>query len=310
MFISQLNDKLNAYDRYGEHRINGFKVLFVLDLMMLFNMFSSMQNPYFYFFYAPITCITAELIGNSLREKYLFLGLTLVGSALSIFLFGTLSVYTLFFVFFVFIYSMALYLLALSQLKHMIVIVPVILSLASYSLVYGLDANSNLYIAFSHALQTLVAGAIILGGLFLFPKIYYFYIWKRAFLEVIVHLEILCDKICKEEVKEITIFSGIIVMERYSKMLPSHLKTYSILKITLLTFELILTMSYLISFQQQLRIQYVKVLHHYLKGLSEACTSKQVMVIHTTERALFNQTRELQLLYKLIQSWNYLCVSL
>lgn len=39
MFISQLKDKLASYDRYKEHRINGLKAVFVLELMILFYFF-------------------------------------------------------------------------------------------------------------------------------------------------------------------------------------------------------------------------------------------------------------------------------
>ncbi|WP_204282246.1 hypothetical protein, partial [Serratia marcescens] len=49
-------------------------------------------------------------------------------------------------------------------------------------------------------------------------------------VEVITGLESLSAKICKGEVKTIAIFSGIIVMERYSKMLPRNIKCYSILE--------------------------------------------------------------------------------
>lgn len=307
MFISQLKDKLAAYDKYKEHRINGLKALFVLELMILFYFFSSIDNPYFYYFYAPITAFTVEAAGTTLKEKYLLLLYTLLGSILSIFLFGVLSVYNVFFIFFVFFYSLALYFLVLHNFRKMLVIVPLILSLASYSLIYGVEADSNFYVAINNALYTLAATVVIFSGLFLFPKRYYFEIWERAFFEVITGLESLSAKICKGEVKTIAIFSGIIVMERYAKMLPKNIKCYSILKITILTFELILTMSYLLSFQKQLRKEYVVVLNHYLARLCNACKSRQPVVLSRQELSAFNETHELRILYQLILSWNYLC---
>lgn len=307
MFILLLKNKIVAYDRYGEHRTNGLKALFVLELMMLFYFFSSIQNPYFYFFYAPITCFAAEIAGRTLEEKYLFLFCTLVGTIISIFLFGVLSIYKLFFVFFVFFYALSLYFIVHFRLRSMLAIVPLILSLASYSLIYGEFADSNFYVALNHALETLAATAVIFAGLYIFPKSYYLAIWRRAFCEVVVNLESLSAKICRGEVKDIAIFSGIIVMERYSKMLSRRIKYYSILRITLLVYELVLTMSYLLSFQKQLRMEYVKVLHKYLVLLREGCVNKQMIVITPQERRQFNETHELKTLYQLILSWNYLC---
>lgn len=309
MFISQLKDKLAAYDKYKEHRINGLKALFVLELMILFYFFSSIENPYFYYFYAPITCFTVEAAGATLKEKYFLLLYTLLGSVLSIFLFGVLSVYNVFFIFFVFFYSLALYFLVLHNFRKMLVIVPLILSLASYSLIYGVEADSNFYVAINNAFYTLAAMVVIFFGLFLFPKRYYFEIWERAFFEVITGLESLSAKICKGEVETIAIFSGIIVMERYAKMLPKNIKCYSILKITILTFELILTMSYLLSFQKQLRKEYVIVLNHYLARLCDASKSRQPVVLSRQELSAFNETHELRILYQLILSWNYLCAN-
>ncbi|MCL9684872.1 FUSC family protein [Legionella maioricensis] len=309
MFISQLKDKIVAYDKFGEHRINGLKALFVLELLFFFNFIYTVNNPYFYFFYVPITAFTAELIGNTLEEKYLFLFFTIMGTALSIFLFGVLSVYKTFFAFFVFFYSALLYYIVIHKLKRMLPLVPVILSLAVYSLIY-VNSDNNFYIALNHVLQIIVAMLVIFLGLFIFPKTYYLSIWRRAFYQVVVNLETLSKKICEEEVKTIPIFSGIIVMERYSKMLSKKIKYYSIIKITLLAFELIMSISYLASFQKKIKIQYIKIFHHYLIILRNACLKKEKIVLKPQELALFNETHELRVLYRLILSWNYVCADL
>lgn len=306
MFISQLKNKLVAYDKFGEHRINGLKALFVLELLFLFNFIYTVNNPYFYFFYVPITAFMAELLGNTLEEKYLFLFITIMGTALSIFLFGVISVYKTFFVFFVFFYSALLYYLVIHQLKRMLPLVPVILSLAVYSLIY-VNADSNFYIALNHVLQMIVAMLVIFLGLYMFPKTYYLSIWRRAFCQVVTNLEILSKNIVEEEVKTVPIFSGIIVMERYSKMLSKKMKYYSILKITLLAFELIMSISYLVSFQKKIKVQYIKIFHHYLVILRNAALKKERIVFKPQELALFNETHELKVLYRLILSWNYIC---
>ncbi len=306
MFISRLKDKLQDYDKYGEHRTNGLKALYVFELMLVFELFSSIPQPYFYYFFVPLTCLNAEIVGSTIQEKYLFLLVSLLGSAVTIFLFGVFSVYKTFFVFFVFFYSATFYYLFILKYRRMLTVVPLILGLGSYSLI-DVDADANFYIALNNALQTIVAIGVIFAGLYLFPNTYYLAIWRRAFCDVMMSLETLCINICHEDVKNIGICPGIVVMKRYSKMLPRKTKSYSTLKITLLTFELVMSMSYLISFQKQYRLEYVKVLHQYLERLRVACKTQEPVILKPQECSLLTGTRELWVLYKLILSWNYLC---
>ena len=309
MFISQLKNKVLAYDKYGEHLTNGLKILFVLQLLFLFNFVYTVEHPYFYFFYVPLTAFTAEIIGTTLEEKYLFFFFAVVGCSISIFLFGLLSEYKFFFIFFAFVYSVSLYYLVIHKLKKMLALVPLILSLAVYSLIYE-NADSNLYIALNHMLQTLVAMVLIFIGLYLFPKRYYLAIWHRAFKEVLLKLEYLTAEISTDEIKIIPIFSGIIVMQRYCTMLSRTMKYYSVLKITLLTFELITTLSYFLSFKKTIKMQYIKVLNQYLKRMLRACKKKKTIVLSPQEITLLHQTHSLKIVYQLIMSWNYLCPDL
>ncbi|CEG56130.1 hypothetical protein [Legionella fallonii] len=309
MFISQLKDKVLAYDRYGIHRVNGLKALFLLELLFIFNFIYTVNNPYFYFFYVPLTAFTAEVVGTTLEEKSLFLFFTITGCAFSIFLFGVFSVYRTFFALFVFFYTALLYYVVIHKLKKMLALVPLILSLAVYSLIY-VNADSNFYIALNNTLHTLAAMVLMLVGLYMFPKIYYLSIWRRAFCDVVTHLEILTEKICREEVNTIPIFSGIIVMERHCKMLSRKMKYFSILKITLLAFELIMSISYLVSFQKNIKIQYIRLFHHYLVIMRDAVRMKDPVFIDPKELPLFNETHELKILHQLILSWNYVCADL
>ena len=306
MFISQLKARLVAYDPYGIHRTNGLKALFILVLMLVFELFSSMVHPYFYYFFVPINCLNAEIIGNTIKQKYLFFIYSILGSIMSIFLFGVFSVYKTYFVFFVFFYSAALYYFFIYRLKNMLAVVPVILGVASYSLIY-LRADSNFYIALNHALETIVGACVIVAGLYIFPKKYYLAIWRRAFYEVMVHLEVLCAKLSRREEVKIGIISGVVMMQRYSKMLPRKGKSYSLLKITLLAFELGMSMSYFISFEKQLRIEYLRVLHSYLEKLCQALKKREPVALTSQERPVFNTSHELRILYQLILSWNYVC---
>jgi len=307
MYISQLKNKIDAYDKFGEHRTNGLKALFVLEILFIFNFIYTVPNPYFYYFYVPLTAFAAEIAGGTLKEKYLFLTFTLIGSTIAIFFFGVFSVYKLFFLFFVFGGALTIYYTAINKIRSMFVAAPLILSLAAYSLIYK-NADSNLYVALNNALLTIVATLLILAGLYIFPKTYYLAIWRRAFCDVLLNLEKITAQIATGEAKTIPIFSGIIVMERYSGMLSSKMKCYSILKITLLTFELIMAMSYLISFQSHHRIHYVITLNKYCSALYLACKNRQPLAISAQELAVLNETYELRILQRLILSWNYLCL--
>ena len=309
MFISQLKDKLHAYDLYGEHRTNGLKILFVLQFLFLFNFIYTVSNPYFYFFYVPLTAFTAEILGRTLEEKYLFLFATITGCAVSIFFFGLFSVYKLFFVFFVFFYSIFLYYLVIHYLKKMLALVPLILSLAVYSLIYD-NADSNFYIALNNILKTLAAMVLIFIALYLFPKKYYFKIWQRAFIDVLTKLEFLSAQLARKESKTVPIFAGVIVMERYSKMLSRSMNYYSVLKITLLAYELILFLSYLFTFRKKIETDEINAFNFYLKLVLESCKNKQAVLLTAQDLILLKQSRELKTLSQLILSWNYLCTDL
>jgi hypothetical protein len=188
----------------------------------------------------------------------------------------------------------------------MLVSVPLILSLAAYSMTYG-DSNSNFYIALNHGLQTFVAMLVVFAGLFLFPKVYYLLIWRRGFYNALCSIEAVTAAICHNQEIDMPIISGTVVMERYSKMISRREKYFSVLKITLLTLELVMGMSYLISFRKQLKTPYLMVLHRYIALLKDKCFARQMIFIAEHERNVFNETYELRTLYQLINSWNYLC---
>ncbi len=65
MFISNLIRTIEAYDPYGLHRLNGTKVVYVLLTLFIVNLLFDIPNPYFYFFYVPITAMSAEVVGNT-----------------------------------------------------------------------------------------------------------------------------------------------------------------------------------------------------------------------------------------------------
>jgi len=307
MFISQLKNKLLDYDKFGIHRTDGLKVMFIFFIMIFVELFTNIKHPYFYYFFVPINCMNAELIGTDLKEKYFYLFVCLLGAIITIFFFNLFSIYKTFFILFVFFYTLAFYYFFIVKFEKMIPIVPLILGLGSYSLIY-VNQSSNLYIAMNDALQTIAASGVMFAGLYLFSKRYYLIIWDRAFNDMMVNLEVLTAGICKGEVSAVGTFPGLTVMSRYSKMLPQNIKCYSILKITLLTHELLMSMSYLIVFEKQLQMEYVMILHAYITKLSRACKQHEPLAIPIKERPIFNATYQLKTLYQLILSWNYLCL--
>lgn len=306
MFISPLADRVQRYDIYGECRVNGLKAVYLFSLLCVIYFISNIHSPYFYYFYVAFIAFSAEIIGNTLKNKILFLCLTLLGSAVSIFLFDLLLPYRFFFIMFAFVYSAALYFLVIQTKKSMLPIVALMLGLAAYSLIYK-QTNTNLYVAFNHFLQTILALLIMLIGLLLFPKTYYLAIWRRAFLATLTFLEDAATMIEKQEVTVFPACPSMAIMDRYRKMLPTNARFYSVIKITLLTFDLIMYQAYLISFKQRLRIEYVLVFRRYIKRLRIACQKRKPLLITKKERDLLNETHALRILVKIIHSWNYLC---
>lgn len=308
MFISRLKNKLLEYDRFGEHRVNGLKAVFILEMLFLFNLIYSVHNPYFYYFYVPLTAFAAEVAGNTLADKFTLYFYTLIGTTISVFLFGLFSPYKTFFVIFVFFYSLLIYMIAIHKLRSMFAPAPIILSLAAYSLNYG-SSDSDFYIALNHSLQTIVAMGIVMSALLFFPRLYYLWIWRNGFYDVLVKMEELTGKIANQIPVQVPIIPGTIVMDRYSRMLSRRMRVFSILRITLLTLDLVMAVSYLVSFQKQLRAPYIMFLHRYVMLLKESCRLRKTLVIKSNELVIFRETHELRTLYQIIVSWNNLCLA-
>ncbi len=299
---------IESYDPYGEHRINGLKALVVFELLCIINLVYTVKNPYFYYFYVALTAFAAELAGETLAEKYILYIFTTLGSALAIFLFGIFSSYKWLFIGFAFVYALWIYFTALKRLRNMVIPAPIILSLAAYSLIYD-GSNSNFYLALNHALQTLLAMLVVLAGLILFPRKYYLWIWRRAFFQVINILMQMSHKICQNQVQAMPIIGATIIMEKYTHMLSSKMRWFSILKITMLTLELVMAMSYICEFQRQMRREYLQALARYLELLQGAIVVRKELTLSQHDKMILGETYELRTMYSLINSWNQLCHS-
>ncbi len=298
MFISKLTHTIEAYDKYGIHRLNGVKVVFVLLVLFVVNLIVYIPNPYFYFFYVPITAMNAEVIGLHIKEKYTLFIYATLGSCAMIFLFNLLKPYPLFFLLFSFSGTMTLYLIVLHKNRSMLILVPIVLSLSAYSLLYA-DANTDFYAVFNNAVTTLVALICVLAALILFPLSYYYRLWLRA-LRLLVQ-ECLDNLILLHEnqaLKLDTVQGHTVHLVHFSQMLPRQLPTYTILKINLLINRLHL-MSCVAGVQE---------------GLIEPAELQPLILairvllgsIEREEPCTFIATGNATL-SSLIHSWNYLC---
>lgn len=306
MFISQLRSKLNAYDPFGEFRTNGLKGLFVVELMFIFNYFYSVDNPYFYFFYLPLTAFAAEIAGTTVKDKYTFLFFALSGSTVLVFCYGLISYNPTFFIVFVFVSSCVVYYIAIFKIKSMMVAAPTILGLAAYSLLYG-DSDANFFVALNNALKSVVASVIIFAGLYIFPKSFYLSIWKKALCDVLLTLNTITEQIKQGEIKDVPIFKGFMIMGRYSKMMSRRMKYYSIIKITLLALHLVTEASYLSHFHKSIKKEYIVALQKYTSLLYDACMTGDLVTLTGHDKAVIKSIEELNTIHRLILSWNYLC---
>lgn len=308
MFISQLKNSLNNYDPFGEHRVNGLKAVLVLELLFLFNFFYSIPNPYFYYFYVPLTAFAAEIAGTNLKDKFVFYFFSVMGAILAVFIFNLASSNKTFFVIVVLLYSLLLYWVAIYKLRSLFVPVPLILSLAAYSLLYSASDNS-FYIALNHSLQSFVAMLVVMAGLVLFPRSYYLWIWRKSLHQLLSKVSEYTAQISRGESVEIPIIQGTIMLQRYALMLSPRMRIFSILKITLLAMDLVMSLAYLEAFQKQLQAPYIVFLQRYVALLSRACLTWQALPIPLHDVQIFQETHELRTVYHLIKSWNYLCLT-
>lgn len=294
MFISKLSKIVEEYDKYGEHRINGLKAVYVLLMLFLVNLVYTIPNPYFNYFYIPITALSAEVVGDKIKSKYLLFFYTVIGSIISLFLFDVTVIYPLVFLFFVFFYTMALYFAAIHLTKNLVITVPLILSLAVYSLVYG-QINTNFYQALNNSLITLLAMIVIMASMLFFPLSYYFRAWVRAFCLMLKQILSNFESLRNNEIlKTELVQTHLIMMHRFANFLPRKMPTYNILKINLLMNDLRLRSSVTVN-------QSLSEIEDMITGLRRLISaveqSKECPTYVTNPKSL----------NKIISTWNRLC---
>lgn len=299
MFISKLSSILENYDKYGEHRLNGLKVAYVLLILYAGNLIFYIPNPYFYYFYVPITVMSAEVIGNSIKEKYFLFLYCLFTSTVTIFLFNLFSPYWFLFIF-VFFYSLFLYFAAIDKRQQVLVVVPVSLALGAYSLLYE-DINTNFYLILNNCLTTILAMVIVLGALAMFPRSYYYRSWLRAFwlltTQIIEHLSRILDN---QRPAQDPVQGHVVSIVRFANMLPHSMPIYSILKINLIISKILLIIVLVEKNAMVVETATIKSLIAEFTALKEAIEKEQPCMVKSNAITGFN---------KLIDSWNYLCLN-
>ncbi|WP_454782022.1 hypothetical protein [Legionella sp. WA2022007384] len=300
MFISKLIRIIEDYDPYGNHRVNGVKVTYVLLILFAVNFIFSIPNPYFYYFYIPITAMAAEVVGDTIKRKNLLLFYCMWWSVISAFLFDILSI-SVFFPIFAFFYSFFLYMIAIKSRMHTIVIAPVALSLGAYSLLYK-EINTSFYVIINNCLNTFIAMAIVFAALAFFPRSYYYRLWLRALLllisQIIEHLSLMVERknIVFNPVRGHTNH-----LIRYASMLPRTFPLRSIWKINLLINHLHLIVCVIESETIILESEKINLFIEKLNILKRAIEKEQPCELAETPWSILN---------KLISSWNYLCLKL
>lgn len=298
MFISKPIHILETYDPYGIHRLNGIKVVYVFFMLSVVNMFFYIPHPYFYFFYLPLTSMVAEVMMERIEDKYRAFVYTIVGACGMIILFDTLSAYPLFFPAAIFLATLSLYFMALRHAAIMLPLVPIILSLAAYSLLYP-ALNMNFKMVIENIMTTLFSMLIILASLVLFPLSYYYRLWLRAFRQSCQGL--LDDFICiyKKQAIDIPVFQeSTKYMIRFSNMLPRKLPVYTILKINLLLHQVQVQRDMLARQRLSMPEKDLVLLIQNLRCLTAAIdqeTRCEVLVVNDSN------------FIKLINAWNYIC---
>ncbi|MCH9756522.1 MAG: hypothetical protein K0U37_04960 [Gammaproteobacteria bacterium] len=298
MFISKLIHTVETYDPYGLHRLNGVKVVYVFFVLAVFNMFFYLPHPYFYFFYLPITAMAAEVMMERIEDKYLGFVYTIVGTCAMVILFNMLRPYPLFFPVAIFAATVFLYFLALRHISMMLPLVPIILSLAAYSLLYP-TLSLNFKMVMGNVLTTLFAMFIILSALLLFPLSYYYRLWLRAFS--LACQEMLDDFLLMlngEVVHASLLQANTKHMVGFSNMLPRKLPIYTILKINLLMHQLRSHIDVIDSSFMAMPEEELALLIQNLRLLIIAIEKEAYCDLLFTDNSNFT---------KLVHSWNYLC---
>lgn len=298
MFISKLTRILDQHDPLGIFRVHGIKVLYISLVLFGVNGLISVPHSYFYFFYVPITAMTAEVQGTTLQQKYVFFTGVTLGSLLIISLFNLFFPFPIFFLFFSFVITFLLYIYVLQD-NNKLFWVPIILSLASYSLNYR-AFNGTPFDILNNAITIFVSMLVILCSLVLFPLSFYYRVWLRAFHKV-VDLSLKNFLILQSGASTVTdIPANIVHLRAYAGMLPRCFPTYSILNMTFQIHKLYLASCVYWAPKPLFTTQEIAEIVQHLRQL--------VLAIEQEKTCYIAKGSHKTTVHKIIHSWNY-CVN-
>jgi hypothetical protein len=298
MFISKLTRIVEGYDPYGMHRVNGIKAAYVFFMLCIFNMMLNIPHVYFYYFYIPLTAMTAYVMVERIDDQYKVFTHAMFGTCCVVSLFNLLRPFPLFFLLAVFVSAMLLYIMAIHWKKLPLATVPIILSLAAYSLLYP-NLNMNFHMIINNAMTTLLALVIILSSLILFPLSYYYRLWLRAFLflleEIIEHINMIREK---KPIESLMIKGHTKHMMLFANRLPRSFPAWTILKISLLVHELHIKSSVPQSNITVMNEHELDVFIQELSDFRDAIKHEKLCNMHNIRHSS---------LLKIIRAWNHLC---
>lgn len=295
MFISTLKNLIEKYDLYGEHRLNALKGVYILAILETFHMMYSVSNPYFNFFYVPLTALTVEMTADTLASKYRLFFHATMGAIVAVFLFNMFVPYPLLFIIFVLCYSITHYIIALHFVKSIFVPIPIALSLAAYSLAYG-ELNTDFYVALNDAIISLAAMLLCLSALVLFPRSYYYRLWLRAYIWMLKQIIDNLKTVQNNQIVPVIVQGHLINMLKYANMLPRKLPVMSILKINLLVNDLRVLSC--VMDKKAVNPDELNNLIEHLSLFVEAVITESPFYIHQENKSFD----------KMMRAWNVICL--
>lgn len=298
MFISPLIDKINAYDPYRIHYCNGLRAVIALFSLFCIQYFYGVNNPYFYFFYIPITCLSLELLGETSLEKTKIYLQSVIWSALGVALFCLTAHHPFLELVVVFSFSLLVYYVFIKHYPYPLVSAATILSLSAYGLNYE---NLNIYNVCNHFGVTLFAGFIIAGVLNLMPQKIYFQIWYRLFNHSLLLVSELIESKTPKD-KAMQVFSLFPLQLRYARM---HRKKHIRLLKTTSALHTFIEHYVAIKIYPDYFYENQRTIQKNLNYLSYHVQHHSPCLLE-----LFTQSNTTEImLYKVAKDWNELCIT-
>lgn len=296
MFIYRLIEKLQTYDPYHIHYWNGVRAVIALIGLFTVNYFYAVENPYFYYFYVPMTCLSLEVLGGTVMEKNRLFMYGVFWSALAILLFGLCAHHPVLELIVIFVFSVFIYQHFIAYYQYPLISAATVLSLAAYSMNYH---NIDFYMVWYHFGITIFAGTIVFAVLNLLPSKIYFLIWYRIFSQNLT-LVLRLFQAQGDRQLAMKILASFPLQLRYARM-PQQ-KRVNLLKLSARFHELVENLVAMVLFSEYF-FENHQALQKNLSYLSHHVNQRTPCLLELFERS--NATEEL--IYKIAKDWNTLC---